>query len=451
MAINPSQAALAFALRQEAERQGRPIQQSGMGGGMGGGMSPAMSSPDYATANQTFNTENNGIRQQRALAAQMMNQASEGPGIVRAGNVSAPGANIFSGLAQGLRGYMGGRGIAEAREQEAGVLEQQGRRDEAAAGVASYEAQIAQEAADLAQSNSTRDYDFDVSEGAANRASKEGIAAANRISNQEVARLNAAADGLGPNTPFAGKSEFAQTANAMWPAARSAGMTMEAFKQNVSQQLMEAETTVSTPEGTNVTKGVDFGFIPESETPQSALPQTTGVPLASAANVPFEKPTEFTEKKKTESEKRADLVTGALSAHDVAAGDYTPGFWESLATDITEDKLPAATGYFQSDEYKKMDTNADEWARMLVFLRSGATARQEEVTAARKNFWPKASDSKEERDRKTKMRQGAMNNARTSYQTREGSEPPSSAPAGGSNSSLTLEQKKAKLAELKRG
>jgi hypothetical protein len=119
--LPPSTLAEQFRMMQEAERQGRTPQQSGMGGGM----SAAMGSPNYATANRTFDTENESIRQQRLLAMQMLKQSADSPGMIQAGDVAVAGASPLSALAQGIRGYAGGKGIADAREQEAGILEQQ--------------------------------------------------------------------------------------------------------------------------------------------------------------------------------------------------------------------------------------------------------------------------------------------------------------------------------------
>jgi hypothetical protein len=187
--IKPSPEALAFLLREEEKRQGREPQQSGMGGGMGGGMSSSMASPDYATANQTFDTENASIRQQRALAMQMMRQAGDSPGIVTAGRMSAPGANVFSGLAQGLRGYMGGKGIADAREQEAGVLEQQAGRDEALAGLEQYKAQQAVEAEEVRVAEALAEEAVRVDERGEDRRWSVSDDAADRQGRLDVAQL----------------------------------------------------------------------------------------------------------------------------------------------------------------------------------------------------------------------------------------------------------------------
>jgi hypothetical protein len=324
---------------------------------------------------------------------------------------------------------------------------------------------------DLAQSNwqagMTQDAD-QFSSGQAHDITLENMRNASAVN---VANIK---EGDGPSgpMPFKGTSEFAQTANAMWPKARAAGMSMEEYRANIGKQLMGAERNVMTAEGPATKPGIDFGFIPPmpprggvrnggSPPPPSTSvgqfnpnqppallarnppQQGGGLPQAVAAQNPGQVPVApqirgtgvedmfvpeatQTPKPKKEFELRADLVTGALDTHnnyqDGLEGDYTPGFWETALSDYTDENFPAASGYIKSNAYKALDTNADEWARMLVFLRSGATARQEEVTAARGNFWPRAGDDKEEKARKRRMREGAMANAAETYQTRASDE-----------------------------
>ena len=106
---------------------------------------------------------------------------------------------------------------------------------------------------------------------------------------------------------------------------------------------------------------------------------------------------------------------------------------------------------YGSEEYKTLDTNADEWSSMLVFLRSGATARQEEVERARKNFWPKPGDSKEERARKRKMREGAMANAVDAYTSEYGADADISIPEDFEFSDATMVKTEAEYNALPSG
>ena len=68
--------------------------------------------------------------------------------------------------------------------------------------------------------------------------------------------------------------------------------------------------------------------------------------------------------------------------------------------------------FYTSPEFKDWKRNTDEWARNLVFLRSGATARQEEVDAAVQNYWPQPGDEPDDVKRKVAARKDAEEQAR---------------------------------------
>lgn len=64
-----------------------------------------------------------------------------------------------------------------------------------------------------------------------------------------------------------------------------------------------------------------------------------------------------------------------------------------------------------SEGYQKYKSTADEWATNMVFLRSGATARQEEKDSAFMNFWPQPGDKEGVVEFKERLRLDAMKNA----------------------------------------
>lgn len=91
----------------------------------------------WARANRSFDADQQRLSQQQAMAQRILsdNRAPQG---IRAGNMYVAGASPLSALAQGVRGYAGGRLAGEA---QAGLRELQERRDESAAAQADIERQ----------------------------------------------------------------------------------------------------------------------------------------------------------------------------------------------------------------------------------------------------------------------------------------------------------------------
>tara|TARA_R110000822_G_C15338773_1_gene495876 strand:- start:4200 stop:5402 length:1203 start_codon:yes stop_codon:yes gene_type:complete len=108
------------------------------------------------------------------------------------------------------------------------------------------------------------------------------------------------------------------------------------------------------------------------------------------------------DKKLTEGDSKASYVSDSLSTASsmVESVLSRPGF---NPTGIKQ--VPGQTSkWLASSQYKQYLAAADEWATNLVFLRSGATARQEEKDSAFDNFWPQPDDDKESAAFKDKFR-----------------------------------------------
>jgi len=108
------------------------------------------------------------------------------------------------------------------------------------------------------------------------------------------------------------------------------------------------------------------------------------------------------QRKPTESDRRSAYVADSLSTASEAVEDILedPDFDPTSV----EESARAISNWTASEEYQQYKAAADEWATNMVFLRSGATAREEEKSAAFSNFWPQPGDKKETRNFKTKLR-----------------------------------------------
>lgn len=104
-----------------------------------------------------------------------------------------------------------------------------------------------------------------------------------------------------------------------------------------------------------------------------------------------------TEKDMTASYVADSLTTASQAVEDVLSRpEFNPSSFEEFAK--------STTNWTASPEYQQYKSSADEWATNLVFLRSGATAREEEKSAAFNNYWPQPGDKEETRSFKTKFR-----------------------------------------------
>jgi hypothetical protein len=107
-------------------------------------------------------------------------------------------------------------------------------------------------------------------------------------------------------------------------------------------------------------------------------------------------------RKPTEADRRSAYVADSLSTASRAVENILekPAFNPSSMLEAAK----SVSNWTASSEYQRYKSSADEWATNMVFLRSGATAREEEKSAAFSNFWPQPGDKKETRDFKTKLR-----------------------------------------------
>jgi len=97
--------------------------------------------------------------------------------------------------------------------------------------------------------------------------------------------------------------------------------------------------------------------------------------------------------KPTEKGKIASYISNSLTtASDAVQSildkpDFDPTAPEHVAGELSD--------FLASGDYQIYKAASDEWATNMVFLRSGATAREEEKAAAFKNFWPQPGNKPE--------------------------------------------------------
>lgn len=193
--------------------------------------------------------------------------------------------------------------------------------------------------------------------------------------------------------PYAGTGIEAQHLN-NYMAYKSGQLPKDDPRVAMAIDYLSRPKPVVTPQGTYMTPGYNIG-----------------------GGSPGGVPSGFVDKPLTEGERKAEYVNSNLSSLNTMAEKvlrdesgalrFKPGFWDKLG----ESAPKALRGYLQSPEYKQYKSTADEWATLMVFLRSGATARQEEKDAAFENFWPQPGDDDNTINHKRKMREQAMVNA----------------------------------------
>ena len=162
-----------------------------------------------------------------------------------------------------------------------------------------------------------------------------------------------------------------------------------------AMEYLGRDRTTTTPEGTTVTPGYSFdenGRIVPSEG------KTVDKPLS-------------------EAERRGTYTVGMMRNFHADGGSYIPGSFESLASDF----IPASfSGLLTTPEFKKYKRNADEWARSATMLKSGVTARPDEVEASFINYWPQPGDGPNEVREKREARERSMSEAEAAYTRRTG-------------------------------
>lgn len=113
--------------------------------------------------------------------------------------------------------------------------------------------------------------------------------------------------------------------------------------------------------------------------------------------------------KPTERERTAGYAAKMMQNSDRAIQEVldNPDFDPTSVMHLASRSNNAAA----SPEYQQYRAAADEWASNMVFLRSGATAREEEKTAAFRNYWPQPFDGEVTVEFKKKLRDKAMEEA----------------------------------------
>lgn len=194
---------------------------------------------------------------------------------------------------------------------------------------------------------------------------------------------------------FGGTSMEAQAANAylnsLPPEQRHAAML------ELSKQRLTRERTIATPQGTYTMPGYTLPGYPGSSDGSGP----GGAPGAG--------PGGFTPKPVSESEARDQYVgnsllnvSNMLADFNAANPDFDPtafGHWarEAIAPGAGLENM------VKEGPKQAYDAMRKEWASNLVFLRSGVTAREEEVEREMMN-WDSPGDSKETRLWKARLR-----------------------------------------------
>lgn len=202
-------------------------------------------------------------------------------------------------------------------------------------------------------------------------------------------------------------------------------------RKQLAVQKLTQPRVVTTPEGTYAVPGYNLqqlqgmaqgGAAPAPGGDQGAL---YGAP-AGYGGVPG-----FTPKPPpppTESERRGEFSVGNMRGLHAQASEYVPDVVSAAAGEWLPD---AVKGYAQTPEYRGYHRLASEWAANWVFLRSGATARKDEVDAAVQNYWPQPGDGPEEVADKAAGREAAMAEAEQAYLDRIGGQPSGGSQDGG--------------------
>jgi len=149
-----------------------------------------------------------------------------------------------------------------------------------------------------------------------------------------------------------------------------------------ARQILDRPTTVATPQGTFVQPGFDTeGFLQG----QVSAPRVAGRTDGAAGFFP---------KEPTERERTSAAVAGGLISLEGNVQDVFQRIPDFNPSDLSEAKgnLPVLGNILASPGFRQYRAASDEWATGLVFLRSGATARQEEKDSSFKNMWPQPGD-----------------------------------------------------------
>ena len=153
----------------------------------------------------------------------------------------------------------------------------------------------------------------------------------------------------------------------------------EAAAIELAKQKLSRETTVVTPEGTRVIPGYQLDGRQPEEIPR----------------------------KPTEREKTAEFVAGNLADLEARVEaeekNFDPTSVQAMAAEI-----PVVGNFLASGAQQRHRAAAAEWTTNVVFMRSGATARADEIDAAYQNYFPQPGDSEETVKAKKAMRAEMM-------------------------------------------
>ena len=206
---------------------------------------------------------------------------------------------------------------------------------------------------------------------------------------KELAAMNEA-----PGPMFEGTGMEAQALNAyletLPPEQRAAA------RDELMRQRLARPTTITTPQGTHVLPGYNLPGFPGS-TDSGGISQAPGG-LGG-----------FTAKPVTESEARDQYVGNSLLNVSNMLADFTtanPDFDPTAFGHWAREAIAPGAGLenmIKEGPKQAYDAMRKEWASNLVFLRSGVTAREEEVEREMMN-WDMPGDSKETRLWKARLR-----------------------------------------------
>ena len=168
----------------------------------------------------------------------------------------------------------------------------------------------------------------------------------------------------------------------------------------LARQRLQRAQTVNTPEGTYIYPGYDLDL----PTATNENPELARRAVEPETGEDSNLPDRYVKKRLDQSTKTAQYVAGNLTTLSAqiqrleAIEDFDPTALKNVIG-----RLPGGNVALDSN-MQQYNALADEWATNIVFLRSGATARQEEKDSARSNYFPQPGDKPETIALKKRMR-----------------------------------------------
>lgn len=195
-------------------------------------------------------------------------------------------------------------------------------------------------------------------------------------------------------------------------------------RKQLARQRLRRSQTISTPQGVYTQPGYDLSIFNNTEPvknnmqnlPANTITQNNGDLRQSQNALPA-----FTPARPTERQQNAQLSTENMKRfHNEVLSLENSGSFNPAGAENIGANTPFVGNFLASPDFRQFKTGADEWAANLVFLRSGATARQEEKDSAVKNYFPQPGDDPETIKRKQQRRQEAFEAALKAYASRTG-------------------------------